>query len=388
MDEVTRLERLRRQLPATRRIAYLNTGSVGPLPLKSTEAMHDWESREMSQGRIYPSFRAACSEALAKARANLAQLLGASAEEIVLTHHTTEGVNIVMWGIDWRPGDELITTELEHPAVYVPAAAVAARKGVKVRIVRVGPDGRDALEAIAGALSPRTRLVALSHVAFGTGALLPVGDIARLCQVHRVPVLVDGAQSAGNIPVNMAELGVEFYAVSGQKWLCGPEGTGGLFVRRSAQANLRPTFVGYASVMHNNDPLGGLPHPDARRYEVGSRHMPSVVGLATSLEWLRSEVDWEWAFARRDRLVAFARQIIEETPGAAIITPPDRAGLIAFRLEGVDPEAAVARLAEADVVVRSIKQPSCLRASLAFFNTEEDVERLAEGIRRVAAGAR
>ena len=385
MSDTDKVMRLREELPATHPVAYLNTGSVGPLPKRAVVEMTAWIERELREGRIGAAAWQAGGEVRARARAAVASVLGARVDEVALTHHTTEGLNVVIWGLDWRPGDEIVTTNLEHPAVFVPALTAARRFGAKVITVDLGLGEGDAISAIADALTPRTRLVALSHVAYCTGALLPVAEIAKVAHRHGALLAVDGAQSAGATAVDVAALEADFYAVPGQKWLCGPEDTGALIVRRERLEALAQTFVGYSSMARQELGAPLVPHPDARRFEVGSRHAPSLACQAASVEWFRDEVGVDWAQARIDELMALARQALAAIPGVTILTPSRCAGLLCFTVAGVDPDVLVPRFAAEGVVIRSIKQPRCLRASLGFFNTEDDVRRLAEATRRQAS---
>ncbi len=385
MDDGEKLRRLREQIPATHGVAYLNTGSVGPLPTPVAEAMKQWSERELKEGRIGAAAHHSAQEVRARARAAVAALIGAETEEIALTHLTTEGINIVVWGIDWRPGDEIVITNLEHPAVFLPAWSVEQRLGVKVVVADMGLGDRDPVGAMAAALSERTRLVVLSHVAYCTGALLPVAEIARVAHERGALVLADGAQAAGALPVDVRRLGADFYAVPGQKWLLGPEDTGALYVSREQIASLRQTFVGYASMAQQTFGQPLLPHADARRFEVGSRHAPSIAGQEASLAWLREEVGLEWAQARTAHLVARAREALGELPRASVLTPSACAGLLTFTVADADPEALAARLDARGVIIRWIRAPRALRASFGFFNTEEDLERLLAVLRAESA---
>ncbi len=385
MDEATKVRRLRELLPVTQRVAYLNTGSVGPLPTPVAEVMREWSERELREGRAGAAALQAAQELRARARTALAGLVGADPSEIALTHFTTEGINIVVWGIDWRPGDEIVISNLEHPAVFLPAWAVEQRLGVKVVVADLGLGDRDPVTAVAAALSERTRLVVLSHVAYCTGALLPVAEIAHLAHEHGVPLLVDGAQAVGALPVDVGQLGVDFYAIPGQKWLLGPEDTGALYVHREHLATLRQTFVGYASMAQMTFGQPFVPHADARRFEVGSRNAPAIAGQAASVTWLREEVGVEWAQARAARLVARARAGLAEIPGVRVVTPPACAGLLAFTVAGAEPERLAARLDARGVIIRSLRAPRALRASFGFFNTEEDVDRLLTALRAEVA---
>ncbi|MDA8217702.1 MAG: aminotransferase class V-fold PLP-dependent enzyme [Dehalococcoidales bacterium] len=383
--EEDKIARIRELMPATRRVAYLNTGTAGPLPTPVVEEMRAWVERELTQGRIGEDAHKAADEVRARCRRAVASVIGAAEDEVALTHFTTEGLNIVLWGIDWHPGDELVTTNLEHPAIFLPANAVRDRFGVSLKVVDLGLGDGDIVGTLSRALTSRTRLIALSHVSFSTGAVLPVREIVEVAHARGIPVLVDGAQSAGALPLDMPALQADFYSIPGQKWFCGPEDTGALFVRRDSVDKVRQTFVGYASMAKGPEGSPPAPHAGARRFEVGARHSPSIAGQASSIEWMRDQVGLPWAHERIRQIAASVREQLAAIAGVKILTPSNAAGLLCYSVAGADVEAMTKRLVAQGVVVRSVREPSCIRASLGFFNTEQDVERLAEATAKEAA---
>lgn len=385
MDDRARLEAIRDAMPATRAVHYLNTGTCGPIPRVVHEVQAAHAAREFEAGRIRPGTWEAHAQTRADARRRLAALLGAGADEIALTHHTTEGMNIVALGLTWRPADEVVTTTQEHPGGHLPLAVLRLRYGVNVRYVDLG-DGDDAAGRILDACGPRTRLVAVSHVLWTTGAVLPVEEIARAARQRGIFVLVDGAQSAGAIPLDVGALGVDAYAVPGQKWLCGPEGTGALWVRRDAIPQVQPTFAGFATAAAYDFTGYFLPSPGAGRYETGSTHRPSWAGWVAGLGWLADEVGWAWIHDRIGRLAARARRGLAGVAGVTVLTPPRHAGLVSFRVAGREPAAVVEALAAGGYLVRSIPDAGCVRVSNGFFNTEDEVDGLVAEVARLAGG--
>jgi L-cysteine/cystine lyase len=201
--------------------------------------------------------------------------------------------------------------------------------------------------------------------------------------------LVDAAQSVGAIALDLPASGVDFYAMSGQKWLCGPEGTGALYVRRDRLSLAAPTFVGYKSMgdAARYDYTGYfMPSPDARRYELATIYRPGLKAMIANLTWLADTMGWEWIYARIARLAAYAHDALSRLPGVRVITPPGpQAGLITFTLEGYDPARVMTRLAQADIVLRFIDQPYALRISTGFYNTEGDIDRLIDALRDILA---
>lgn len=389
MTDQDKLADIRQELPAVSECAYLNTGTCGPLPRRTTNAIQTEAERELLRGRIDFDGYMRLLRATNELRERMARLLGADAEEIALTHHTTEGMNIGTWGLNWKPGDELITTTLEHEGGLLPAYMAGRRLGVTVRVVDLGSGEADVVGQLEQAITPRTRLISVSHVSFSSGARLPLAEIVEMAHRHRVLVLADGAQSAGAMPIDLHALGVDMYAVPGQKWLCGPEGIGALYVRRDRLSEIQPTNVGFLSLWPDLriDFTGEFQlSPDARRYEVGSVFRPAYYGMLESLRWLEDEVGWSWAFERIAALSQEAVTMLEGLDGVRVLTPPNRAGLIAFTLDGHAPDEVVAGLAQRGIRIRPIKHFRCLRVCTGFFNTSEELSLLADALTNLPSG--
>jgi L-cysteine/cystine lyase len=376
MGSVDSFDALRSELPVLARCVYLNTGSAGPLPTSVADAIRRAAEAERYHGRGDFGTFGPFLELRERVRARMARLLGADADEIALTHHTSEGVNIVLWGLGWKPGDRLVTTTLEHDAVVVPVAAIARRFGVA---------------GIEQALAAPTKLLVLSHVSYSSGALLPVAEITRLAHARGAAVLVDGAQSVGAMPVAVRELGVDYYTASAQKWLCGPEGLGALYVRRDRLAELEPTFCGYFGTARNDFRGQVVFHQDARRFEFGMVYRPSLAGFDACLEWMLERVGVERAWQRSLELGSYARGLLGELGSVAVVTPAaQQSQLVSFDLPGFPP-AALRALAsrwgrERKLVVRSIDHPPCaLRVSVGWFNLASELELLVEAVAEAVA---
>ncbi|HKD76186.1 MAG TPA: aminotransferase class V-fold PLP-dependent enzyme, partial [Ktedonobacterales bacterium] len=221
---------IRAELPAAQAFAYLNTGTNGPFPRRSYETLVEYARAELETGRIGKHVFERLIKTRNETRDALAVVLGCDANDIALTHNTTEGVNIALMGLDWRPGDEVITASTEHPGVLYPVALLRQRYGVRIRMTDIGQNGHDPVAVLRSALSSRTRAVVLSHVSWASGMVLPMREIAD--ETHRAGAVLicDAAQACGMVPSQVNDLGVDAYACSGQKWLCGPDGTGALFV--------------------------------------------------------------------------------------------------------------------------------------------------------------
>jgi L-cysteine/cystine lyase len=314
----------------------------------------------LEEGR---SSRALFEELLAmreRLRGEIAALLGAEADAIALTTATTDGCNIVLTGLGLGPGDEVVTTDSEHPGLF--GGLVASRATLRIAEVRDRP-ATEALPALEGQITERTRLIAVSHVSWLSGAVLPLAELAG----RGIPVLVDGAQAAGTIPVDIAELGCDFYTVSAQKWLLGPEATGALYVSPKRVEELRMTFSSYLSWRHPDYE----PREGAARFDPGWIPAGSVAGLLESLAFAR-ELGAE-RFARARTMAERCRDLVGEL--AELVTDPGQATLVSWKAD--DPEEQARRLAEAGVTVRDLPGTGWVRASCGFWTSDEDLERLA-----------
>lgn len=350
--------RLRSAFPVLERKAYLNAGTAGPVPAAAVRAAQEAARVALEEGRS-GAYYERLMPLRDRLRAAYAGVLGAEARDVALTTSTSDGVVRVLLGLDLRAGDEILTAPDEHPGLLGPLVAARDRLGV---VIRTAP-----LAELAGAVTDRTKLVACSHVSWVTGALAP----AELAQAG-VPVLLDGAQGAGAVDVDVAELGCAFYAASGQKWLCGPVGTGCLYVAPAWRDQLvatGPTYVALA------DPSAGLDarvREDAGRHDTPSQSLGSVAAALAAHDVL-AEAGWTEVRTRACDLAASLAQRLAEA--GRTVAPRGRSTLVTWEVEG-DPEAEVARLAEAGVVVRFLPGTPYVRASVGAWNDEDDLARL------------
>jgi L-cysteine/cystine lyase len=350
-------EEARAQFPVLERHAYLQAGSVGPLGRATLDAMVEDEERWIREGRGSIARFERILALREEIRAELAALVGVEATQVALTASTTDGCNIVLAGLDLGPEDEVITTTDEHFGLIGPLHTSHAR------VVVVDPDP----EAIVAAVTPRTRLLALSHVLWTTGQVLPV---LELREQTGLPILVDGAQSVGTIPVDAR--GLDFYTISGQKWLCGPEGTGALVVAEPDELRVgRPSYLS----QQRYEPDGMFePRDGAARFDPNLTPNAALEGLRVALD---APPSWRYdhASATAERLRALLRDAGED-----VIVPEQRATLVAWRAP-VDGSAAVVRqLAESGVIVRDLPGRGLMRASVGWWTSDEDIERLVAGL--------
>lgn len=383
-----KLARLREQIPAVETTGYLNAGTNGPLPAVALEALRDAADREYRVGRIVPGIYEGNFKRNRAVAATAAGMFGADPDEIALSHSTTEGIATALMGLRWEPGDEVVTTTLEHPGLINPLALLSHRFGVIARYADIGNGGGDVVAALERHVGRRTRAIAISHVQWSTGAVMPLAEIAAFARERGLLTIVDGAQSAGQVPIDLHGLGVDAYAMAGQKWLCGPEATGFLYVRRDRFADIQPTYIRYASF----DTSGYLiPKEGAARYEIGEFFSPAIDAQQAALLWLRDEVGLDWSYERTAALGQRCRAGIAAIPGVEVLTPADRmAGLVNFQVPGLRPQDIAARLFERGLTIRYVDVRPCpvtARVANAWWNTEEEIDRLVSEVAAVVADA-
>jgi len=351
-------EEARAQFPVLRRYAYLNAGTNGPLARATVDAMTEWNRRDLAQGRGGKEYFEQLLALREGAREELAGVLEVGPENVALVSSTTNACNVVLAGLDLSGEDEIVTTDVEHFGLLGPLLASPAR--VRVAHVRDAPPD-EAPRLVSEQMTSRTKLIALSHVSWVTGNSHFPSELPRR---PGVSILVDGAQTAGACPTQAVEF--DFYTVSGQKWLCGPDSTGALYVRDPER--LRVALPTYMSQSAYDIEESFTPKPGAARFDSVWYAPGTLAGLLAALEAAP-----EWRYERTRELAAYCRGRLVEA-GHEVITAPDQAGLISFGAGGA--AQAAARLYEAGVVVRDIPATGWLRVSCGWWTNEDDVERM------------
>lgn len=351
----------RAQFPVFERLAYMNAGTEGPVPRRAAEAVRERMESDLERGRAGRPYIDAVLDAAARLRAGYARALGASPSDIALTGSTTDGVNTVIAALDLREGDEIVTSDQEHPGLLAPLGRARRRHGVRVRVAP--------FSEIAQAVGPSTRLVACSHVSWVSGCVV---DTAAL-RATGVSFLLDGAQGLGAVPVDVHELGCDYYAGSGQKWLCGPEGSGALYVRAERLEDLMIPWPSYGSLADAERALEFEPADGAARLDHG---FPVAIRSAHALAALGvfEEAGWSWVHRRAaDQAELLAHRLAER---GFEVWPRDNSTLVSWRVE--DPAVFVDRAVAEGIIIRSIPAFGLVRASTGAWTSEEDIERLVE----------
>lgn len=384
---------IRKSIPVCQRMVYLNTGWSGPSPVQVVDAIKARLDYEMEQGPTGAEVIRSAQEIREDARQRVADLMNTSPDEICLTKNTTDGLNIVINGLPWQEGDEIITCSLEHSSVMVPSYFTQSRHGVKMRVLPMASNEprEDILSKIEGAINDRTKLVFLSHIEYSSGLRMPVNEIRSMTRDRGIWMLLDGAQTAGHISLDMQDIDCEFYSIPGQKWLLGSEGVGALYIRQDMIPTVAPTQVGGRAVVHYEEPVGLEPNTDSMdKFLVSSTSTALQAGLAEAVKFIQ-DAGMAAIEERNLDLASSLKAALSDIPGVTVGSPMDRqssSGLVTFNISGVEPESLVSYLWEQhSIVARRVEYPPSVRVSLHFFNTEEEVAILVEAVRqRAAAG--
>ena len=387
-------EGLRGRMPALASKVYFNYGGQGPLPTPSLEAIQaSWRTIQ-ELGPFATSVWPYVGGTVASLRRRLASWCGVAPERLAFTENVTSGCVLPLWGLPWQEGDELLISDAEHPGVVAACRELAQRQGLALASLAVAEarSGSEAahssvLEALERSLTPRTRLVVLSHLLWNTGQLMPIAAVAaRLARHPNQPwLLVDGAQSLGSLPVAEAAAAADIYACTGHKWCCGPEGLGVVALSERLLEQARPTLIGWRTLADESAGTAGF-HRDGRRFEVATSCTPLFAGLSTSLSLLEAEgSDQERLALIRQRSAHLWEGLGRIAGVRPLLDAPPPAGLVSFEVEGQDPASLVERLGEQGIWLRNLPDPACLRACTHITTSPADLEALLEALHRLVA---
>lgn len=374
------VDNLRRHFPAVRNTAFLDTGSFGALPDVTVQAMQETLTWELTEGRTASTYAERLVVVQRQVRDQLALLLNGDASGFMLTDGTTHGLNTVLWGLPFQPGDEVIVTDAEHEGAVLPVLVQRQRRGLVVKVIDGTLTAESMVNVLDRTMTPRTRLIVCSHVARGTGHRLALEQIVQFAHARGVFVAIDGAQGAGAEPFDLKASGVDFYAFPGQKWLCGPSGVGALYVRPQVQSLLQQTYIGAHSLaQHDAWNWSGtyLAAADVSRFEHNRGALAKWVGWLESLQFLRVTAGWDYVYAHIQGLSGQLMDMLLNFDHVRVVTPRDRrVGLVHFRVHHTDPASFARSAAERAVTVRAIPERQLVRVSTAVYNNEEELTRL------------
>lgn len=367
---------VRAQYPVTAGRVYLNTGGLGPAPYPVLDAAH---RTVLAQQAVSETGH----HLIEQARAPVAAFFGVRPEEVAFMRNATEGNALVAAGLPLAPGDEVIFETHAHPGGALPWLNRQKQDGIVVRVFEPDPGSAAGnVERVRALLTPRTRVLQVSHVTAPTGIRMPVADLAALARAHGLWFHVDGAQSAGMFPVNLYAEGCDSYAASGHKWMGAPHGTGVLYVRADRQDALPPVLAGAYTDARYELPDVLEYYPTARRYEYGTRDAAQVVGLVAAVAFLE-RIGMERVGAYGQHLARHLQDRLRRIDGVTVLTPEDpalSASITTFRSARIPYDALYKRLAEAGLRCRVVTEQglNAVRVSTHVFNDETDCDRVAE----------
>ncbi|MFN9618571.1 MAG: aminotransferase class V-fold PLP-dependent enzyme [Synechococcaceae cyanobacterium] len=390
---------MRACMPALANKSYFNYGGQGPLPTPSLEAIVDTWQRSQELGPFTDDVWPLIGRLSGDLRSRLAAWCGVPPTRVTFTENVTMGCVLPLWGLPWQSGDEILLGDAEHPGVVAACRELAHRLQLTITslpVLDLSGDGAEADAAVLArldrSLSPRTRLVVLSHLLWNSGRTLPIEAVAeRLAQHPRRPwLLVDAAQSLGSLPVAEAARAADIYACTGHKWCCGPEGLGVVVLSERLLEEARPTLIGWRSLQDESKAEAPY-HRDGRRFEVATSCTPLMAGLARSLELLEAEGDAE---ARLTRIRAASSRLwrgLQALPGVLPLLPvAPPAGLVSFTLQRrdgspIEPASVVRALGAQGLWLRSLPDPVCLRACTHITTLDAEVDRLLAALAALVA---
>jgi selenocysteine lyase/cysteine desulfurase len=367
---------LRQEFPVTRRWAFLDHAAVAPLSEPARRAMVEWADDLAQNGVVHEP---AWLKSIEEVRRHAARLIGANPLDVAFVKNTSEGIGIVAEGLDWRPGDNVVTSEDEYPANLYPWMNLAHR-GVEVRRVP-SREGRVEIDDLRQAIDGRTRVLTISSVEFATGYRNDLAALGALCRERGVLFFVDAIQGLGVLPLDVRRTPIDFLAADGHKWLLGPEGAGLFFIRRELVERLHPVGVGWNSVEDSFDfsRIEFRLKPHAGRWESGTLNGAGIVALGASLEMLlKIGID-----AIAERVLALTDQLCDLAAHAGLDVyssrrPGEKSGIVSLRVSG-DARALVRECRGKGIVVNH--RAGRLRVSPHFYNDADELRRLIEVLR-------
>ena len=370
--------RIRDQIPGLQHGVYFNTGGFGQPPDSVNRTIAENYQQLLSGSVSTFDWYTEMERAASEMPATIAGFFGADTEEIALSMSTGEGYGMVLGGLRWQPGDEVVITNEEHPVPLQAAEGLADREGAVIKVVDIDQDTDLFLDRLKQAITPRTRLFCFSHVTTDTGTRLPAREICALARERGILTLWDGCQAIGQFPVDLHEMGCDFYATNCYKWMLSPMGTGFLFVRKGAQQVLKPLRRPHA------------PDGTARQYETGTPACMLYQGLAASLDFMTGIGGPEAIAAEAGRKAESLRSRFDAIPGVRVTSSrraDTQSGIVAFAIEGMEGnEVSEALRNRWQIAQRAthINKPTGVRISVAFYTSDSELDTLVEAVTTLA----
>ena len=375
----------RQQFPSLQQGHYFNFGGQGPMSQAALDAIcqahHSFQILGPFSGQVNDWINAET----AAVRQAIAAELQVAPDTLTLTDSVTTGCNIPLWGIGWQAGDHVLLSDCEHPGVIATVQELAHRFGITFSTcplqstLNSRDPVADPVAVVAQHLQPQTRLLVISHILWNTGQVLPLRQIVVQCHDRNVQVLVDAAQSVGVLPLHLGELGADFYAFTGHKWLCGPAGLGSLYVHPAASDTLRPTFIGWRGVTKDSADAPTGFFPDGRRFEIATSDYTLYPGLREAIALQNRWGSAEERYRRICELSGYLWRGLKTIPRVRCLREAaPEAGLVSFVVEPRERShgQVVAELEARKIMVRTILDPDCIRACVHYMTTEKEIDAL------------
>ena len=386
------IESIRKDFPVTKKKIYMNCGSFAPMPLSTIKSITDFLVRCSEEGPDSTSVQEYNTSLMKELRVNLSRLINCEPEEIIFTQSTTEGINYVASGIEWKKSDAIIARGglHEHYANYFPWLNISKKFGVKLEEIKINDKGFFDLDKIDKiAKNKNSRLITLSHVLYNNGAIMPVEEVGKIAKRHQMLYSIDAAQSVGTIKVDVRRIGCDFLAFPGFKWICGPSGIGIFYCKKESAHWLIPKYIGGESAIITEKK--DLVYTDSpQKFQTGFRNYPGLAGLTSSIKYIqRLGVN-----TIRKMNMKIANELVQDLrriPGISIFGPEDekiRSSIVSFTIDSVNPKTIVSSLEEKGIIVaeRDIVgggKKKAVRASPHFFNDLSEVSTFVQNIKNI-----
>jgi L-cysteine/cystine lyase len=373
-------ETVRQFLNLSNYVISINAGSWGPLCKNAFEAIiSGYEEESSSRGSNLQYMKSKVSglsrysQVILEAKDTLSQFLNCKTNEIALCDSTTTGMNIFLWGYNWKKGDQIVAGSLENPAAKVPLMVLARRHGVKL----VFFDTLDSEDDLQEKITSNTRIVLISDVNFATGSRVNLSNLSKIAHDNEALLLADGIQAVGNHDVDVTKLGVDGYALASHKFLCGPDGAGSIYISEEMQDSIHPTYSGvFSDKYHGSGEL--MLMQSAQKYEVSTRALPVIKGGTAAIKWIMNDVGLNWIIEHTSRLYSKLWFLLSELSHIEMVSGKDQKSLMSFRVDGIEPDKIVEVLREHNIFTRPIGaiDPPIVRLSIGFWNRNSDIDKI------------
>ena len=381
------IEELRQQILGLADKTYFNFGGQGTMPKSSLDAIVNTHHQIQKVGPFSGRVNSWLQNQTKELREAIAKELKTTGDRITLTENVTAGCNIAFWGRQWQPGEQILMSDCEHPGIIATVQEIARRFQVKVKVFPILDtlNQGDPVSVIKEYLNPQVRLVVISHLLWNTGQVLPLKEIVTLC--HNYPsakpvrVLVDAAQSVGCLDLDLPVSGVDYYAFTGHKWLCGPAGVGGLYVSEAAFSELHPTYIGWRGIEMDDKGQPISWKQSGEKYEVATSAYPEYQGLKAAIAFHNQWGNSAERYKRIKQLSQYLWFALSQLPGVQCLkqSPPE-AGLVSFQIPDRNQQYVVNELEQKGFFLRTIAYPECIRACVHYMTLTQEIDALVAAI--------